>query len=228
MATLRGKRALILVGTALVGLCAFGAYRGVDATHMVLTGKALGNDAMFRYPLWGIAHFAAAVLFVVAVPFQFWPGFRARHRTLHRWSGRALVLAGFVMAGSGLSLVYHMPDRPLGEKVFMTLVFGVFLVFLVNAFQAARARDFVRHRQWMVRAVAGALGAMTQRLLFPFFLATGIHSTADFWDKFLAAAWLSLLVNLAIAEWWIRRSSAAPSRETAGGVPLPRPAHAAS
>jgi len=204
MAIPRGKRSLVFVGTALLGLCVFGAFRGVDATRMALTGQSLANDEHFHYPLWAITHFAAAFLFTVAVPFQLWPAFRNRHRTLHRWSGRALVLTSTLLGASGLLLVYRMPDRPVGERVFMTLVFAIFLLCLTYAVQAARARDFVQHRQWMIRAVAGPLGSMTQRLIFPFFLATGVHGMGDFWDKFLAAAWLSWILNLAVAEWWIR------------------------
>jgi len=205
----RGNRALILLAGVLLGLCAFGAYRGVAATHMVLTGQALDKTGLFRYPLWGIAHFATAFLFTVMVPLQLWPAFRNRHRSLHRWSGRALLAGGVVLATSGLLLVYHMPDRPLGERVFMTVVFTIFVASLVNAVRAARARDFARHREWVIRAVAVALGSMTQRLLLPLFLATGIHGAADFWDKFVAAAWLSAVLNLSVAEWWIRRTAPA-------------------
>jgi len=209
VATLPRNRFTVLMTAALLGLCAFGAIRAVSATRLALTGGSLDAGGLFRYPLWAILHFATASLFVLAVPIQFWPAFRGRYRLLHRWSGRALVVCAVILAGSGISLVYRMPDRPLGERVFMTTVFALFLCFLANAFLAARARDFVRHRRWMLRTVAVGLGAMTQRLMLPLFLAAGVHSAAEFWDKFLAAAWLSAILNVTVAEWWLRRSAPA-------------------
>jgi hypothetical protein len=59
----------------------------------------------------------------------------------------------------------------------------------------------------MFRVTAFATGPLTQRMLFPFFAAAGIDSLSRFWDLFMTAAWFSLALNIAIAEWWIRRSA---------------------
>ena len=59
----------------------------------------------------------------------------------------------------------------------------------------------------MLRVTAFAMGPLTQRTLFPLFAAAGIDNLSRFWDLFMTAAWFSLAVNIAVAEWWIRRTA---------------------
>jgi len=191
-----------LLRLALVGLCAFAVYRCAAALIRLAEGLSLHGD-LFRYPAWGAVHFASGALFACLVPLQLWTGLRGRHRSLHRWAGRTTLASALVMAMSGIGLAYAMPQRPLGERAFMTTVFVLFLSFATMAWRAARARDFERHREWVTRMVAGGLAAITQRLVFIPFAMAGIRSLPDFWDKFVAAAWLASLVNLAVAEWVI-------------------------
>jgi hypothetical protein len=65
---------------------------------------------------------------------------------------------------------------------------------------AIRGRNIARHRAWMTRAYALALGAGTQALTVGFgeaLLGTGVVRT----DLLMASAWA---INLVIAEWVIR------------------------
>ena len=73
---------------------------------------------------------------------------------------------------------------------------------LVLGFLAIRRRDIVSHRAWMIRAYALGLGAGTQ--IFTEAFGQGIfgeHVVAGDLEK--AAAWV---LNLAVAEWAIRRT----------------------
>jgi len=72
---------------------------------------------------------------------------------------------------------------------------------LVLGFTAIRRRDIASHRAWMIRAYALGLGAGTQIFTEGFGQAIfGEHVVAGDLEK--GVAWL---VNLAIAEWVIRR-----------------------
>jgi hypothetical protein len=74
---------------------------------------------------------------------------------------------------------------------------------LALAFAAIRRRNIARHRQWMIRAYALGLGAATQIFTLGFgqaILGDNEISTA----LLTGAAWT---INLAIAEWVIRRRS---------------------
>jgi hypothetical protein len=195
-----------VLGTVTVGLVGSSLYRAAAAIALLAAGRSIANDPAFRYPPWAVVHFVAATFFAGAVPVQLWAHFRNRHRPVHRAIGRVAAIAGLVAGGSGVGLAYAMPGRPIGERVFMTTGFSLLLLFLITAVRAARHRDFVRHRENMLRTAAVALGPMTHRLVFVAFVA-GITSRADFWDRFLAAAWLSMAINLGLAEWWIRHTS---------------------
>ena len=72
---------------------------------------------------------------------------------------------------------------------------------VVLGFAAARRRDIAAHRAWMVRAYAIGLGAGTQAFTEGFggaIFGTGVLAT----DLAKGAGWV---VNLAIAEWALRR-----------------------
>ncbi|GAA0248076.1 DUF2306 domain-containing protein [Saccharothrix mutabilis subsp. mutabilis] len=154
-----------------------------------------------------VAHIVAVIGYAVLGAFQFAPGFRARRRGWHRVAGRLLVGCGLVGAVSGLwlSLFQHRPEiSPLLTGI--RLVVGTaWIVFLVLGFTAIRRRDFAGHRAWMTRAYAIALGAGTQA-----FTVGGWQLAVGTPDPFaesllMLAGWL---VNLAVAEWAIRRSTA--------------------
>ena len=101
---------------------------------------------------------------------------------------------------------------------------------IILGLAAIRRRDITRHRAWMTRAYALALGAGTQAFTVGFggaLFGAGVVRT----DLMMGAGWA---INLAVAEWFIRRPSARRTRSTrlragCGGFamntrPAPRPA----
>ena len=65
----------------------------------------------------------------------------------------------------------------------------------------SRRRDVTRHRAWMIRAYALALGAGTQ--VFVLIAATeGFGGSVLAYDLGMGASWL---LNLAVAEYMVRR-----------------------
>ena len=74
---------------------------------------------------------------------------------------------------------------------------------LVLGVAAIRRRDIARHRAWMTRAYALALGAATQ--LFTLGIGPAVFGPGVLThDLSLGAAWI---INLAVAEYVIRRSA---------------------
>ena len=214
-----------ILSIGVVGLAAFGAGTTAHATWVVVHGGDTSFDGMFHYPAWSTVHFVPALMFVVILPFQLWSGSRRRFPRFHRLAGRAAATAGVFFCLTGFALPYVMPARPFSERAFMTTVSCLFAVVLGLGVMAARRRDFVAHRRWMLRVTALALGPLTQRVIFPFFAAAGIDGMARFWDLFMSAAWFSLALNIVIVEWWLRRTvvtTTAQSRHPRGiAVALP-------
>ena len=92
-----------------------------------------------------------------------------------------------------------------GQAVmFIRLLVGTAIVVsLVLGFVAIKRQSIATHRAWMIRAYALALAAGTQPLtLLVALLVSGKMQEAEFTSG-MAAGWL---VNLAVAEWVIRKN----------------------
>ncbi|MFL1379295.1 DUF2306 domain-containing protein [Nocardiopsis protaetiae] len=164
------------------------------------------NARFFADPVPVVLHIVAAVPYCLLGALQFAPGLRRRR--WHRLSGRLLVPLGLVAALTGLWMALAYPLNE-GENVSLTLVRlvfgGVMAAAILLGFAAVRRRDFARHRAWMIRGYAIGIGAGTQVFThLPWVLFLGPpEETAR--SALMAAGWL---INLAVAEWAIRRDPA--------------------
>ena len=88
----------------------------------------------------------------------------------------------------------------------MALFGGLFLFTLSRAYLAIRRRQMARHREWMIRAFAIALGISAARVFgaaFDIALTPGGVSPQF---VFVLALWVGWLTTLGIAEVWIRHT----------------------
>ncbi|WP_030916597.1 DUF2306 domain-containing protein [Streptosporangium amethystogenes] len=170
------------------------------------------NARFFAAPLPVVLHILSVSLYSVLGAFQFAPRFRRRRSAWHRVAGRVLVPAGLVAALSGLWMTLFYP-RPEGDGDLLSgfrLVFGsTMVVAVVLGFAAIRRRDIARHRAWMIRGYAIGLGAGTQALTHLFWFLI-IGAPGEFSRALLVGA--GWVINLAVAEWVIRRRPANPTR----------------
>ncbi|WP_386154586.1 DUF2306 domain-containing protein [Streptosporangium vulgare] len=176
------------------------------------------NARFFAMPLPVVLHILSVGVYSILGAFQFAPRFRRRRPGWHRAAGRVLVLCGIVAALSGLWMTLFYP-RPVGDGDLLAgfrLVFGsAMLLSIVLGFAAIRRRDVARHRAWMIRGYAIGLGAGTQALThLPWFLIFG--TPGEFPRALLVAA--GWVINLAVAEWFIRKRPTGRSRPSAGGL----------
>lgn len=150
-----------------------------------------------------VIHVVAVAGYALLGAFQFSARLRRRRPGWHRGAGRVLIVAGSLVATSGLWMTLRYPGAPGGDLLWAIrlLVGSAMAAALVLGFAAIRRRDVAAHRAWMIRAYALAVGAGTQTLTVGVGEAafgTGDLSTA----LSMAAGWL---VNVAVAEWVIRR-----------------------
>ena len=197
-----------LIRFGVVGLTLFGVV--ACAIALLRLVHLAPPSQLVPYPAWTALHFGPALIFVVLMSLQLWPGLRTARPRVHRLTGRVAVAVGGVMATSGVAMVWLSPDRPVAERIFMSLFFAAWTVMLGLGVRAARARDFSGHRAWMARMSATTLTPLTQRLLFPLLAAAfGVDGMATFWQLFVSAAWIAWGINLVVAEAWIHGRRAA-------------------
>lgn len=198
-----------LIPAGLILLTLVPAIAGASRMAELSSGAEVtsGNARFFAAPVPVVVHIISATLYLTLGAFQFVPGLRRRRPAWHRMAGRILVPAGLASALSGLWMTLFYP-RPVGDGVSLTplrLVFGTAMVAaIVLGFAAIRRRDIPHHRAWMMRGYAIGLGAGTQAFThLPWLLLVGTPGEGA---RFVLMA-LGWLINLAVAEWIIRRPS---------------------
>ena len=165
-----------------------------------------------------VLHIISVSLYAILGAFQFVPSLRQRRHRWHRIVGRLLIPCGLVAALSGLwmTLFYPWPEGD-GELLYgLRLLFGSAMVLsIILGIVAIRRRDFVGHGDWMIRGYAIGLGAGTQVLtLLDGELIAGPPNELSR-ALLMGAAWV---INLAVAEWIIRKQPARPVRPASAVV----------
>jgi uncharacterized membrane protein len=213
-----GSRRGLLVPPALIGLSVIPLVSGTLRLVEVASGPALmpDNPRVDASPVPVVVHVLAAAVYALVGAFQLPARLRRNHRTWHRRAGRVLVVAGLLVAGSGLWMTLFYAGAPGGWPLWAVrlVVSSAMGTALVLGFTAIRRRDLQSHRAWMIRAYALGLGAGTQVLtqgLGQAAFGTGELSTA----LSVSAGWA---VNAAVAEVVIRHGTRRSGRSPHPGT----------
>lgn len=205
---------VLLTGVVLV----FFVVRLVIDLPNIITGTLPGPDTFERryaqHPIPAYAHIVPGIIYLIGAPFQLSRRFRRRHLILHRRLGRILLPAGLVAGALSIVIGVWFPDGGAIEATAAAVFGAYFTVALVVAFGAIRSRDITRHRRWMIRAFAVALGVGTIRIWAGLFQLVGLltiqNNTGTQWLG--VAFWLALLLHAAAAEAYLRQRPTASGR----------------
>lgn len=218
------NRAVGLIPSSLIALAFIPVVAGVVRLSLLAGGGPLTpeNARFIGAPVPVVLHIASVTLYSLFGALQFAPGFRRRRPDWHRAAGRILAVAGLVAALSGLWMAMFYAIVPADSALLhaFRLVFGsAMAVSIVLGYLAIRRRDVIRHQNWMRRAYAIGMGAGTQALTqLPLLLLFGAPDELTL-ALMMGAAWV---VNIAVAEWLIRRERlAAEPAALASAVRMP-------
>ncbi|MFC4950540.1 DUF2306 domain-containing protein [Pseudonocardia sp. GCM10023141] len=189
-------------------------------TVYLLSGYVPPDPDRSRVPVTGTAHFALLLVHIgtgsVALllgPLQFVPWLRRRHPAVHRRIGRTYLALGVVpsaIVGVPVALLSAYGPVPRAAFALLSLTW---LVTAVAGYRAARQRRFDAHREWMIRNVVLTLSAVTFRSWLGLLIVTTLPQLRDtydgdfetlFRDVYGAAAWLSWVPSLLVAECLLR------------------------
>ena len=192
----------------------------VRLTELMGGPEITANNARFvASPIPVTVHIVSVTVYSLLGALQFVPSLRRGRPSWHRIAGRVLVPAGVLVALSGLWMTVFYP-RPAGDGEALLVVRLIFasamLASILLAVVAIRRRDFRSHGAWMTRGYAIALGAGTQVFtMLPWVLIFGPIGAADELPRtvLMTAGWA---INLAVAEYVIRRPSHRSDRTSAG------------
>ncbi|RKS06271.1 putative membrane protein [Nocardiopsis sp. Huas11] len=215
------SRADWLIPVSLLLLSAVPAIAGTVRLGEIAGGAAVTpeNTRFLTDPVPLVLHIVSATVFCVLGAFQFAPGLRRRHLGWHRASGRIVLPTGIVAALTGvwMTFAYDIP-APDGVAVhLLRILFGTAMaVALVLAYVRVRRGDVARHRAWMIRGYAIGQAAGTQVFThLPWMVLAGGELTETSRAVAMGAGWV---VNVAVAEWIIRRRPRRRSARTASAA----------
>lgn len=170
------------------------------------------NARFFASPSPVVIHIIASAVYVLLGALQFVGRLWQRGSKWHRWIGRFLVPVGLLVGLSGVWMTVFYPHHEGASNLLYAfrLLFGTGMVLsIILGYLAILRKDVDQHLAWMTRAYAIGLGAGTQ--VFTGMVGALIFGTPNEFQNALlnGAAWV---INLAVAEWSIRKSSIKPVR----------------
>lgn len=199
----------LLVG--LLILCVVPALGGGARIIEILVGgnMTVENARFFASPFPVVLHIVASLVFSIGGAFQLFYAPPRSTGARHKLAGRALVFCGMLASLSGLWMTQFYPRAVTNfdghALYFVRLLVGAAMTFAICCgVQYSYRRDFVSHRNWMVRAYALGLGAGTQVFThIPWFVFPELRS--ELLRTFcMGAGWV---INAVVAEWLIIRLS---------------------
>jgi hypothetical protein len=107
-----------------------------------------------------IPHTICGTIALLAGPVQFSSRIRRRYLRFHRLLGLMYVISVFIGAGTGIALAAGRPGLP-GTS----MQAAAWIVCTTAAFVAARNRQIVQHREWMIRSYAVTFTFVSSRVL---------------------------------------------------------------
>ena len=161
-----------------------------------------------HHPVLALLHVVPGGVFLALAPFQFVSALRRRYVAVHRWSGRILIVAAVVSVLSSFYFGLLIPFGGAGEAVAIAVFGGVFLLAIGRAFVAIRRRQIARHREWMIRAFAIAIGISSVRVMGAVLDVALTPAGLGPDTLFVLSIWTGWLLTACGAEAWIRQTRA--------------------
>lgn len=148
-------------------------------------------------------HVIGGVAALLVGPLQFVQRIRARWPAFHRTTGWTYILACMIGAPTGFILALGTTAGPVVSVGFaIPAVLCGMCTWL--GVRAAVERRFDDHRDWMLRSYGAIAGAITLRLLIP----ASAFLDFGFLAAYRVSSWLAWMINVALVEYFIRRSRA--------------------
>ncbi|SFR02922.1 Predicted membrane protein [Lentzea waywayandensis] len=157
-----------------------------------------------------VIHAVPAGIALITGPWQFVPKFRNRYPRLHRVTGRVYLIS--VVAAS-LAAVYSSAVTKSGfalQVVFFVLIVA-WLYTAAKAYRTIRRGEVQLHRIWMIRNYTLTFAAVTLRLYqLPLLALMNSVTWLEYREVYTVSAWLSLLGNVLVSEYFIIQRFLAP------------------
>jgi len=155
---------------------------------------------------WRIAFFVHVFssMFVLIAGFtQFSPYLLGSYKTWHRIIGKIYVIDILFVTGPASFIMALLANGGIFSRIAFTTLAILWIATTAKAWQSAMNRQFIAHREWMMRSYALTLSAVTLRA-WKWLLIALFHLRPL--DTYRMVAWLGFVPNLFLAEYLIRKA----------------------
>lgn len=148
-----------------------------------------------------IAFFTHVFSSILVLPAAF-TQFGGKNWRLHRWMGRVYAYVTLLLAGPSGLIIGVYANGGWSSRLAFCLLAVLWIFFTAMGVLTARRKNLLAHRRWMIRSFALALSAITLRA-WKLALVMAFHPRPM--DVYRVVAWLGWTLNLAVAEWMLRK-----------------------
>lgn len=142
-------------------------------------------------------HITAGALCIVSALIQFSSWILKKRKKIHIMSGKIYVFVVLLVgAPSGLYMTFFAKGGYAERGAFLAMAIFWFFTTYKGFVTAARDKNFVAHKYWMIRSYAMALTAVTFRIYHIVFHLLGM----DGFNNYSISLWISILGNALLAE----------------------------
>ncbi len=202
-----------LVVTGIAAACGHifdGFFNTGNIEEIKLVNTLLFGESFFdhwlrfrEYPWARMLHMIPGIIFYVCLPLQFMRSVRNRYRRLHRISGYLVLLSSAFLVFTGFVFAFIHPYVGFKEQVPTVFFSIIYVVCIWKAMSHVYQRNFLLHREWMVRVFSMGLGIYTVRVFYSFFLHFSDQPSTEF---FATSFWIGMAFNLVVSEIWVNIS----------------------
>jgi len=145
-------------------------------------------------------HIFAGALCITSSLIQFSSWILKKRKKIHIISGKIYVFVVLLIgAPSGLYMTYFAKGGYAERAAFLAMAVFWFFTTYKGFVTAARDKNFVAHKHWMIRSYAMALTAVTFRIYHILFDEAGMST----FQNYSVSLWISIIGNWMIAEFII-------------------------
>lgn len=142
-------------------------------------------------------HITAGAICITSALIQFSSWILKRRKRIHILSGKIYVFVVLLVgAPSGLYMTFFAKGGYVERGAFLAMAIFWFFTTYKGFVTAARDKNFVAHKYWMIRSYAMALTAVTFRIYHIIFHELGM----DGFNNYSISLWISIVGNALLAE----------------------------
>lgn len=199
-------RKLLVAAVTLLGLRVLAGivmeYRLYFPPNFREAAFLVGREATFTnfYATAFYIHILAGPPVILLAGFLLWSGRQKRLREWHRLGARVLMVLIFAaLLPSGLIMARNAFAGPIAGLGFAALTLAT-AICAGCTWYYARARRYAVHERWALRTFLLLVSPLVLRVVSGVFIVTGYEEPI----AYIANAWLSWLLPLALYEVWLR------------------------